>query len=157
MSFELQLYSVFSFSPWSSLGCESESPDTGNHRQHTAKSNRLLSRVQQGIHSGRSKGERIPNLRRTLGEVVFSGELVDRGAWETSGESVMSGDFSSLKTLGTYRHRNRQRWSFSLVFDQKEALFGCPECLHQELLLSASLHAHRGNIRWHLQAGGRAS
>ena len=38
-----------------------------------------------------------------LGEVVFSGELQDRGTWDTSGESVMSGNFSTLKTPGTYR------------------------------------------------------
>ncbi len=38
----------------------------------------------------------------TLGEVAFEGELVDRGTWETSGERVMSGDFSGLKTPGTY-------------------------------------------------------
>lgn len=38
-----------------------------------------------------------------LGEVVFSGEMQNRGTWETSGEGVMSGDFSTLKTPGTYR------------------------------------------------------
>lgn len=36
------------------------------------------------------------------GEVVFNGELQDRGTWDTSGERVMSGDFSDLKTPGTY-------------------------------------------------------
>lgn len=37
-----------------------------------------------------------------LGETVFNGELLDRGTWEISGERVMSGDFSDLKTPGTY-------------------------------------------------------
>ncbi len=36
------------------------------------------------------------------GEVVFNGELQDRGTWDTSGERVMSGDFTDLKTPGTY-------------------------------------------------------
>ena len=38
----------------------------------------------------------------SLGEVVFNGKLQDRGTWDTSGEQVMSGDFSGLKTPGTY-------------------------------------------------------
>ncbi len=38
----------------------------------------------------------------TLGELVFKGKLQDRGTWDTSGEQVMSGDFSDLKTPGTY-------------------------------------------------------
>ena len=37
------------------------------------------------------------------GEVVFTGELVDRGKWDASGEQVYTGDFSALKTPGTYR------------------------------------------------------
>ncbi len=36
------------------------------------------------------------------GEVVFKGELLDRGIWDTSGEQVMTGDFSDLITPGTY-------------------------------------------------------
>ncbi len=36
------------------------------------------------------------------GEVVFNGELQDRGTWDTSGERVMSGDFTDLKTPGAY-------------------------------------------------------
>jgi len=38
----------------------------------------------------------------SLGEVVFNGKLQDRGSWDASGERVMSGDFSDLKTPGTY-------------------------------------------------------
>jgi endoglucanase len=38
----------------------------------------------------------------SLGEVVFSGKLQDRGTWATSGERVMTGDFSDLKTPGSY-------------------------------------------------------
>ena len=33
---------------------------------------------------------------------VFSGTLEDRGTWETSGEKVMSGDFSSFSATGSY-------------------------------------------------------
>ena len=36
-------------------------------------------------------------------KIVFSGELKDNGTWETSGEKVLMGDFSALKTPGTYR------------------------------------------------------
>jgi endoglucanase len=36
-------------------------------------------------------------------KIVFSGELKDNGTWETSGEKVKLGDFSALKTSGTYR------------------------------------------------------
>lgn len=35
-------------------------------------------------------------------KVVFSGKLTNNGTWETSGEKVMMGDFSSLKKSGTY-------------------------------------------------------
>jgi len=35
-------------------------------------------------------------------KVVFSGILADQGSWQTSGEKVMIGDFSSLKTPGSY-------------------------------------------------------
>ena len=33
---------------------------------------------------------------------VFSGELIDQGTWETSGERVMLGDFSSFSAPGAY-------------------------------------------------------
>jgi endoglucanase len=36
------------------------------------------------------------------GEVVLNGVLQDRGTWDSSGERVMSGDFTDLKTPGTY-------------------------------------------------------
>jgi endoglucanase len=36
-------------------------------------------------------------------KIVFSGELKENGTWETSGEKVLMGDFSALKTPGTYR------------------------------------------------------
>jgi len=39
----------------------------------------------------------------TTYKVVFSGELKDNGTWETSGEKILMGDFSELKTPGIYR------------------------------------------------------
>jgi endoglucanase len=39
----------------------------------------------------------------TTNKVIFSGELKDNGTWETSGEKVLMGDFSELKTAGIYR------------------------------------------------------
>jgi len=37
------------------------------------------------------------------GDVEFEGNLVDRGIWESSGESVKMGDFSTFNDPGTYR------------------------------------------------------
>ena len=36
-------------------------------------------------------------------KVAFSGELNDNGIWETSGEKILMGDFTALKTPGIYR------------------------------------------------------
>jgi endoglucanase len=36
-------------------------------------------------------------------KVVFSGALINNGIWDSSGEKVMLGDFSSFKRPGTYR------------------------------------------------------
>lgn len=42
------------------------------------------------------------NVVNPSNKTMFSGELIDKGNWETSGEKVLLGDFSSFSTPGAY-------------------------------------------------------
>lgn len=60
-------------------------------------------------------------------EVVFSGDLVKKGKWESSGEAVMMGDFSGLKDAGHYTI-SMDGTIESFPFEIKENLY--QEALH---------------------------
>ncbi|MDV7187195.1 glycoside hydrolase family 9 protein [Lutibacter sp. TH_r2] len=50
-------------------------------------------------------------------DVVFSGEMVDNGVWDKSGEQVLMGDFSSFTKEGTYKvliDKKYQSFSFEI-------------------------------------------
>lgn len=56
-------------------------------------------------------------------KAVFSGALTDKGTWDTSGEKILMGDFSELKTPGIYKIV-LDGTSSSFSFEIKDNLYG---------------------------------
>ena len=48
---------------------------------------------------------RIFEIINESGDVSYKGELAERGTWESAGEMVKMGDFSTFDDPGTYRIR----------------------------------------------------
>lgn len=58
----------------------------------------------------------------TKNNVVFSGELLNNGAWDASGEKILMGDFSAFKKQGVYKILIDDS-EVSYAFDIKNALY----------------------------------
>lgn len=82
------------------------------------------------------------------GKVVFSGELMDNGSWDTSGEKVMLGDFSVFNAPGEY----------SILVDGKiqSMKFVIKEDLYDEALKAAikSFYFQRASMSIEEKFGG---
>ncbi len=62
-------------------------------------------------------------IRDAGGKAVLKRKLQDRGRWKASGETVKTGDFSPLKTVGQYRIYVEGK-GLSYSFDIKPCLYG---------------------------------